>query len=629
MGRVKISRGKQQVLLKYLPGKTFDFGSFAMIARVKNIRGIPLNELSPRVLINKIAEDAKAWKSDFRPVLRDEVLDDPSNFVLLDPRGVQAEIFPKVFWCNRGCSRVYDCRDSENMRVYHFRNTEKLPSHCPVCKSELAQFPFVLIHACGALLEWLPPQCPHCHTNRDIALYKRGSERISNFRWRCLRCQWTASPFAGTCPRCFWPDAGARNMGITVHRAGKTLYARSAVLLNIPDRQLDAFLNQSYWQVIAAAKYLNFPEVSNRQLRDFKPSVSHQASTQRAGLSGSDLDSLFQKHSSGELTPEQILAELQSLRQQRQQEQQETSPDTILKTIVQRTGVDWPIWEQAGQQMLEMVLPLELGHPVELLHSLPQTAPVVQIAHQMGLSRLTLISDYPIITATYGYTRAEYLPKKSYLNAFPHERDHDGKLPIYVDQIQADALLLSLNPERVYTWLERNGAQPILPNAATRALAIQAYFVELFHDIQLQETLQADRRHARFVFGLLHTLSHLCVRQAALLCGLDRTSLSEYLLPRTLTFAIYCNHRFGATIGALTALFEQSAAEWLKAIDDTRHCVYDPVCRDREGSCHACTHLSETSCRHFNLNLNRAFLFGGHDEYLDTIDVGYFDPSLP
>jgi hypothetical protein len=134
-----------------------------------------------------------------------------------------------------------------------------------------------------------------------------------------------------------------------------------------------------------------------------------------------------------------------------------------------------------------------------------------------------------------------------------------------------------------------------------------------------------DQAQARLVFGLLHTLSHLCVRQAALLCGLDRTSLSEYLMPKALTLAIYCNHRFGATIGALTALFEQSLAEWLNTVRDTRRCVYDPVCHDHEGACHACAHLAETSCRFFNLNLNRAFLFGGHDPQLTNVEVGYFD----
>jgi hypothetical protein len=68
--------------------------------------------------------------------------------------------------------------------------------------------------------------------------------------------------------------------------------------------------------------------------------------------------------------------------------------------------------------------------------------------------------------------------------------------------------------------------------------------------------------------------------------------------------------------------------EWLSSIRQTRRCVYDPVCYEREGGCHACTHLAETSCRFFNLNLSRAFLFGGSDKYLGRIAVGYFDPSL-
>jgi hypothetical protein len=118
------------------------------------------------------------------------------------------------------------------------------------------------------------------------------------------------------------------------------------------------------------------------------------------------------------------------------------------------------------------------------------------------------------------------------------------------------------------------------------------------------------------VFGLMYTLTHLGVRQTSLLTGLERNSLSEYMLPWALTSAIYCNHRSSATIGALTALYEQSLSEWLASVLDARLCVYDPICKRREGSCHACTHLAETSCSYFNLNLGRAFLFGGRDPEL-------------
>ena len=127
------------------------------------------------------------------------------------------------------------------------------------------------------------------------------------------------------------------------------------------------------------------------------------------------------------------------------------------------------------------------------------------------------------------------------------------------------------------------------------------------------------------VFGLLHTLSHIALRQTALLCGLDKTSLSEYVIPRGLTFVVYSNHHFGATIGALTGLFEQSLVQWLGLVRDSRRCIYDPVCFRRDCSCHVCTHLPETSCRFFNLNLSRAFLFGGHDREIGEIQTGFFD----
>ncbi len=111
-----------------------------------------------------------------------------------------------------------------------------------------------------------------------------------------------------------------------------------------------------------------------------------------------------------------------------------------------------------------------------------------------------------------------------------------------------------------------------------------------------------------------------------MLCGLDPTSLSEYVLPRALMFAIYSNHRFGATIGALSSLFDQFLPEWLGQItNDSQHCIYDPICQSKGGNCHACTHLAETSCRFFNVNLGRSFLFGGIDQELGEIKYGYFD----
>lgn len=613
-----MSRGKQQVLFNYLPGRTFDFANVAAIARVDTIRGDPRTDLNVAVIIRKIQEEASAWQEEFRPALRDDVLRQANRFILIDPRNVQSELFPKVFWCQgHNCGRIFD-----------FRQRDSLPQVCSACRQgQLLQLRFIKIHRCGALQPLTAPQCQTCSSTNQMALDTRGSERISNFRWVCRRCGRTSSLFGGHCRECQWPDSNLRAMDIEVHRAGRTYYAHTTVLLNIPRRELDAFFSLPEWPAIAAAKFLNMPGIAERSLTEFRATHEDAGSGGSTGLSAADLDDLMRRQANGELTAEDFIRDMQALRERRQEEQQSSSPRGIVRSLTEQTGVAWTSWQQAGQEMFEAVMPVETGRPLELFRDATSNA-ATETARRMGLSQLTLVSDYPIITASYGFSRAEYLPNECRLNPFPAHADHAGKYPIFVDQVQADALLLSLSHERVLTWLQRNGHNPTIPSGHDLNLARRAYFVQLFNDVSLRATLGASQQTARMVFGLLHTLSHLSVRQAALLCGLDRTSLSEYMLPRALTFAIYCNHRFGATIGALTALFEQSLSEWMHAVRDTRRCVYDPVCRDRRGNCHACTHLAETSCRFFNLNLSRAFLYGGHDTELGNIPVGYFDTSL-
>ena len=245
-----------------------------------------------------------------------------------------------------------------------------------------------------------------------------------------------------------------------------------------------------------------------------------------------------------------------------------------------------------------------------------------KVATRLRFEDVFLYSDSPIVTATDGFTRTAYTPNDCRLNAFPPDQNFSGRLPIFVDRIQADAISIRLDPDAVLQWLRANGLSPTVPAGTDPSRSARTYFVQVFAAANLRETIDGNDE-LRLVFGLLHSLAHLCVRQAAGLCGLDMTSISEYILPRVLTVSIYCNHRFGATIGALTALYEQSFTDWLQSVQSQSQCIYDPVCREGDGACHACMHLAETSCRYFNLNLNRAFLFGGVDPVLQRRLVGY------
>ena len=596
------------------------------------LEGPFLTNINPRFVVERIREDAVAWSESFRPALRNDTLEDTDQFVLIDPSEVTAELYPKVFRCDK-CGRIYD-----------LSTQNRIPSSgaCRKCRDgRISQLRFILVHRCGAIRPLTPPTCRQC-SNRsgDMALRTYGSERVNEFQWICRHCGTSAGGvFGGYCTACEWPAEtdeerqDLRRMRVLVHRAGATFYPRSVTLLNIPQRRLDGFFALGdTWRPLAAAKFFELPEIANRRLEDMLP-VHRQGESGQMGLSREDLNQLLDRQKSGEMTPTQLVQEMERLGNQRLQEQQTNSPQGIVDQLVERAGVDREIWNRAGQEMLEAVLPLETGRPRSLLNAneseskrIARYVEARQTASRLGFVDLTLLDDFPIVQGTYGYTRLEPGPSQTRLNPFPVQPNTGNKIPIFVDSIRADALMLKLDPDRVHRWLERNGYVPSLPNGTDIELTLRAYFVQLFDDISLKQTLPDGQ--ARMVFTLLHTLSHLIVRQAGLLCGLDRTSLSEYLLPRALTAFLYCNHRFGATIGALSSLFEQNLVEWLDTIRDAYRCVYDPVCRERDGACHACLHLAETSCGYFNLNLGRAFLFGGYDQITRRQLIGYFDPTL-
>jgi hypothetical protein len=610
-----MQRGKQQVMYGLLPGKMFDFQGTKEIARVKRVRGIPDTQLNLDVILGKIRKDASAWSVDFRPDFSNDFLNDPNNFILLNPTAVEAELFPTVLLCqNRRCGNVTSLAQAR-----------KPDASCKRCKGQLSQLTFIKVHQCGVIAELRPPNCQKCHDSRYMALDTRNSERLTNFRWICQGCGGIKpiDSTIGNCRECQWPEASQQRMRIQKFRAGSTYYPRTVALLNLPERQISNFLHLTDWEQIVAAKYLG---ITSRKLIEFS-AENVTKDEPSGGVTGAEMQELTERLTSKEITPEEFVEKAQELSQQRQRAQENSLADNIIKSLQACTGVLPSIWYALGQEFLEAVTPFENNHPKDLFafddHS--EFATAKTIAHGIGFSRLALLSDFPMLTVSYGFSRTTYEPNQCYLRPFPESAENNGKFPIYVDRTQADAIWVSLDSDRVCKWLEDNDLEVVLPPGNDLALSKQGYFAQLFAELNYKLTLNQTQKAARMVFGLLHTLSHLSIRRASLLCGLDVTSLGEYLLPCALTFAISSNHRSGATIGALTALFEQVLAEWLNSVRESSTCVYDPVCYQQGGNCHACTHLAETSCSNFNVNLGRAFLFGGYDPYLGEIKYGYFD----
>jgi hypothetical protein len=138
-------------------------------------------------------------------------------------------------------------------------------------------------------------------------------------------------------------------------------------------------------------------------------------------------------------------------------------------------------------------------------------------------------------------------------------------------------------------------------------------------------------------YVLLHTFSHVLMRELALEAGYGAASISERLYARTgpepmAGVLLYTSASDSeGTLGGLVSLGEPDVLGAMieRALAQARLCSTDPLCAEhdpaKDGSthgaaCHACLFSSETSCERGNRYLDRAVLV----DTLATVGVGYF-----
>ncbi|WP_376794441.1 hypothetical protein [Thermogemmatispora sp.] len=412
-----------------------------------------------------------------------------------------------------------------------------------------------------------------------------------------------------------------------VHRATASYYPQYRTLINLPGKDLALILKdpERYWLAIAACLRL-FDHGPHHRLRDLV--VSSESPMESQGV-----QTLLERLIS--TAPPEKRAGLQDLLQglrAGEGDQRSRIVDQARQLITLR-GQDL---EEAGQELLEFVRIRESLHVLTIKdleqrgrQQIPGRVSLYQETYPQallsaGLADVHLIGDFPVTTVLVGFTRGSREAHQTIIRAFPRLQQKDPRTPLYTDTTETEALLFRLDLRRVIRWLRLNGLiTEELPgdNEAT----LHAWILNRMKAGNPLQEIARDHPVARAIVGLVHSFSHLVLRQAVILSGFDRTSLSEYLFPRALSFVLYSNNRTAFTIGGLYTLFEQALHEHLHQVMTAGGaCIYDPVCLEETGACHACMHISEMSCEHFNRNLHRKYLFGRLEsdgrEY-----IGYWD----
>lgn len=143
--------------------------------------------------------------------------------------------------------------------------------------------------------------------------------------------------------------------------------------------------------------------------------------------------------------------------------------------------------------------------------------------------------------------------------------------------------------------------------------------------------LSPEEDYPSIRYAMLHTLSHLLIRELALECGYNAASIRERIYanvesdPPQAGILIYTAAADSdGTLGGLVELGKpDNLGRLLKqALNRAKVCSSDPLCSEHDpekdrtlhaASCHACSFVAETSCERGNRYLDRALLIPTFD----------------
>lgn len=241
-------------------------------------------------------------------------------------------------------------------------------------------------------------------------------------------------------------------------------------------------------------------------------------------------------------------------------------------------------------------------------------------ARRLGLSDVAYIENFPMAIVNVGFKRARSIEQISDSDLVLHPPDRrTGRFQVFAETYTTEAILFKLDRVKAISWAERwtgTNLEPLdgLPEDIPLFKSIVEHDVDLRDcDEQRGETGSVLDPIGHNVMTLLHTWSHAAILACSIKSGFHTNSISEYLMPGSLSFAIYISKQYEKGLGGLHHLFTSDINGILRRIEsNTQDCLHDPHCRNRtDSACHACINISETSCRLYNSHLDRKTLHGG------------------
>jgi hypothetical protein len=563
---MKEFRSGSQILFGHLPEQTVD--ADGGIWKVKRWNDTKVEStIDTGALREELIRAASAWRESGRDggFVDDLYQQRPVRVRSLNKdEGVWCEPFPRLYLCQT-CKRLHD----------------EPVGRCECgSRRRRGQLPFVGYHdACGSIKTPYVRKCPK-HGQRAVRF--PGTASAAELIFYCPVCNDVIHRGFGAACDC---DQGGA-LSFTVHRSGTVFKPRGISIINPPKRETLAQIEQAGGGERALEWVLS--GMSGRRLTDAAPVQSQDSIRRLLEERGFDAATISAMVAAMPIEPAaQIVG---------------PALPTSIRSVAEREARQIALATFESRITISDLLSRSETTSVRTLY---ETAYPISLG-RAGLGRVELIDKFPVLTAQFGFTRGPSQPGEGRLRTY---RDPNGDYTVYGELAQTEALLLRLDPLKVHSWLTKRGLL-VTPaeDARTAASAI----------ISGMGPSEAPTEMTIRVTELVHSYSHAFIKRAAVFAGIERSALSEVVLPTALSFFVYAAARGDFVLGGLQALFESELHHLLDGlVDDEHRCALDPGCEDTGSACAVCLHLGEPSCRMFNTALSRRALAGG-DGYFDV-----------
>lgn len=258
-----------------------------------------------------------------------------------------------------------------------------------------------------------------------------------------------------------------------------------------------------------------------------------------------------------------------------------------------------------------------------------------------GIDRVLAVETLRKVNALIGFTRVDDLDR---IVGEPERvvRISASPRPTWTlaTEDRGEGVFLTLDEGRVHAWEQRVLKDADGPWPAYEA-ANERNFTNRFSNSQTLLAPQTRLRPPRY--WLLHTLSHVLIREMAMTCGYAAASLSERIYAwsddggRPAAGLMICTTAADSdgTLGGLVRLSDPALLQdiLLRGLRRAMRCSSDPICATRlprgnedflhGAACHCCSMVSETSCERANRFLDRRFLVPlvGSEQYAYFGDI--------